>query len=65
MLVIFQDEQIFRADKICQGCLLASQKGVPRWKGGKLQCGHCVGKLNQNQPTFYECEMGFRLANIE
>lgn len=65
MLVIVENEQILSVEKICQGCLLANQNGLPRWHEGKLECGHDIGKLSKNQPTVYKCEMGFHLANIE
>jgi hypothetical protein len=65
MLVILQDEQVLATEKICQGCLLATQSGLPRWHHGKLGCGHCLGKMGDHQPIIYECEMGFRLAKIE
>lgn len=65
MLVILQDEQILSPEKVCQGCLLANQKGFPRWNKGKLGCGHCLENLSDKQPKLYECQMGFRLANIE
>ena len=65
MLVILQNEQLLSTEKICPGCLLANQGGTPRWNQGKLGCGHCLGKSAKNQATIYECQMGFRLANIE
>lgn len=67
MLVILRNEQILSTDNVCQGCLLASQGGTPRWNQnqGKLGCGHCLGKSTSNEVTVYECQMGFRLANIE
>jgi hypothetical protein len=65
MLVILQDEQVLSPEKVCQGCLLANQSGFPRWHEGTLGCGHCLGKLNDNKPTLYQCQMGFRLAKIE
>ena len=65
MLVILMDEQILSPNQICQGCLLADQKGQPRWRQGKLGCGHTVPKLGPHQPEQYECEMGFRIARIE
>ena len=65
MLVIMMDEQILSPNQICQGCLLADQKGQLRWRQGKLGCGHVVPKLGPHQPDQYECEMGFRIARIE
>jgi hypothetical protein len=65
MLVILQDERILSPEKICQGCVLATQNGFPRWSKGTLGCGQCIGKLSDNQPTVYQCKMGFHLANIE
>jgi hypothetical protein len=65
MLVILQNEQLLAVDKICQGCLLATQNGLPRWDHGKLGCGHYLGRMGDHKPIIYECDMGFRLANIE
>lgn len=65
MLVIIQEERVLSPEKVCQGCLLATQNGVPRWHKGTLGCGQCLGKSSENKPTVYQCQMGFRLANIE
>jgi hypothetical protein len=65
MLVILQKEQILSTQIICQNCLWANQNGNPRWHQGKLGCGHCLGNSESNQAKLYECQMGFRLANIE
>ena len=78
MLVILTDEQILSPQKVCQSCLLADQSGLPRWRQGKLGCGHilrlggALAKLKtdlcsntEGEPELYECQMGFRIANIE
>ncbi|HEY9742355.1 MAG TPA: hypothetical protein V6C90_17860 [Coleofasciculaceae cyanobacterium] len=65
MLVILMDEQILSPTLVCQSCLLADKSGQPRWRQGKLSCGHAVRNLTPHQPDQYECEMGFRVANIE
>lgn len=65
MLVILMDEYILSPDRVCQTCLLADQSGQPRWRQGKLRCGHAIRKLSENQPNQYECQMGFRLVNID
>ncbi|HEY9831263.1 MAG TPA: hypothetical protein V6D26_11840 [Stenomitos sp.] len=65
MLVILMDEQILSPACVCQTCLFADQSGQPRWRQGKLGCGHAVRKLTQEQPDQYECEMGFRIANVK
>lgn len=65
MLVILMDEQVLSPSQVCQGCLLADQNGQPRWRHGKLGCGHAVRKLTENQPDQYECEMGFRIAKVK
>ncbi len=65
MLVILQKERILSTDNVCQSCLMASQAGTPRWHQGTLKCGHCLDKSSANEVTVYECQMGFRLANIE
>ena len=65
MLAILTDNQIFSAKQVCQTCLMASQSGEPRWHNGQLCCGHAIGKQATHQPAQYECQMGFRIANIE
>jgi hypothetical protein len=65
MLVILMDNQLIAPEQVCQTCLLASQNGQPRWSNGQLRCGHAIRKLIEQQPAQYECEMGFRVANIE
>ncbi|MGI0486148.1 hypothetical protein ACN4EK_11970 [Pantanalinema rosaneae CENA516] len=65
MLVILMENQLIPPSMVCQSCLLADQAGQPRWSGGRLRCGHAVRKLAEQQPDQYECEMGFRIANIE
>ena len=65
MLVILTDEHILDTGSVCQGCLLANQQGQPRWREGKLGCGHSLGKGGSQQPNLYECQMGFTIANIE
>jgi hypothetical protein len=65
MLVILTDEQILPTQKVCQGCLLANRQGSPRWRQGKLDCGHSLGRAAENQPILYECQMGFLVAHID
>lgn len=65
MLVILIDNQLIPPQKVCQTCLLADQSGQPRWQRGQLRCGHAVHKLTEQLPDQYECEMGFRIANVE
>lgn len=65
MLVILTEEQILSPNQVCQGCLLADSNGQPRWRQGKLGCGQAVRKLTSHQPQQYECQMGFRIANLE
>lgn len=65
MLVILIKEELINPQAICQTCLLANKSGEPRWKEGKLGCGHAVGKVTEQQPDWYECSMGFRIANIK
>ncbi|PSO54228.1 MAG: hypothetical protein BRC40_06040 [Cyanobacteria bacterium QH_8_48_120] len=64
MLVILTDEQILSPKHVCQSCLLADKKGLPRWRKGQLCCGHSLRKLSEKQPELYECQMGFRVAKI-
>jgi len=65
MLVILTDKQILSPAQVCQGCLLADKSGQPRWHQGKLCCGHAVSRLAPQQLEQYECEMGFRVANVK
>jgi len=65
MLVILTDQQVLSPQQVCQGCLLADRKGLPRWHQGKLRCGRALGKLAENQPALYECQMGFRVARVD
>ena len=64
MLVIITDEQLLSPKQVCQTCLMANRGGLPRWHQGKLNCGRTVNKSNENQATVYECQMGFRVADI-
>ena len=65
MLVILIDNQILAPQHVCQGCLLATQGGQPRWHQGKLGCGQAVTKSLAQQPDRYECMMGFLIADIK
>ncbi len=65
MLVILIKEQIIPHQKVCKSCLLADKTGEPRWYNGKLGCGETVSKITEKQPDWYECMMGFRIADIE
>jgi hypothetical protein len=65
MLVILMDNQLISPQQVCQTCLLADQSGQPRWRGGRLGCGHAIRRSSEQQPEQYECQMGFRIANIE
>lgn len=65
MLVILMDDRIMATQQVCQTCLMADRSGQPRWRHGQLGCGSPVGKLPESQQDMYECQMGFRIANIE
>lgn len=65
MLVILMDNQLFPPQQVCQTCLMADQNGQPRWHQGQLRCGRALGKLTEEMPEQYECQMGFRIALIE
>jgi hypothetical protein len=65
MLVILMENQLLSPHQVCQTCLMASQTGQPRWQQGQLLCGRSLGKLTDSQPDQFECQMGFRIANIE
>lgn len=65
MLVILMDDQLLAPEQVCQSCLMANQQGQPRWQQGKLRCGRALGRQADQQPEQFECQMGFRFANIE
>ncbi|MDF0551547.1 hypothetical protein [Kamptonema sp. UHCC 0994] len=65
MLVILMENQMLAPQSVCQSCLLADQSGQPRWRGNELRCGHLIPKPTTSQPDQYECQMGFRIANIQ
>ncbi|BFM40546.1 hypothetical protein [Synechocystis sp. LKSZ1] len=65
MLVVLNNEQVFQAHRVCQGCLLANQEGLPRWQGNHLCCAAPIKTALSGPETLYECQMGFRLAQIE
>jgi len=68
MLVVIIDNQIIAPHQVCQACLLADRDGQPRWRQGKLCCGRVVSNLHhcsEPQSDAYECQMGFRLVEIE
>lgn len=66
MFVVITDEHVLSAQQVCQNCLLADHSGLPRWREGKLGCANSLGKFAQNHSTtIYQCQMGFRVANIE
>ncbi len=64
MLVVLMDNQLLATDQVCQTCLLADQSGQPRWRQGELRCGRALRKAAEDQPAQYECQMGFRIAQI-
>ncbi len=65
MLVILTRDNILSVNQVCSTCLLADQKGTPRWHHGKLGCGHSLEKKEPQQAVVYECEMGFQVAEVE
>jgi hypothetical protein len=65
MLVILMESQLLSPQQVCQTCLMADQSGQPRWQQGQLRCGRAVHRMADQQPEQYECQMGFRIANIE
>lgn len=65
MLVVLTDKQVISAEQICQGCLLADRSGLPRWRQGQLYCGRLLNIGQIQQANIYECQMGFKVANIE
>lgn len=65
MLVIVMENQLLPTHQVCQACLMADQSGQPRWQPGKLRCGRALTQTTDSQPEQYECQMGFRIANID
>lgn len=65
MLVVLTDEQVLSAGQVCHNCLMADSSGQPRWRRGKLGCGHLLEPLKENQPIVYQCQMGFKITNVE
>jgi hypothetical protein len=65
MLVVLINNQVLSPHCICQTCPLADREGQPRWRKGELRCGHLLSQLTENVPPLYECEMGFRIANVQ
>lgn len=65
MLVILMKDQLISPSHVCSTCLLADQSGQPRWSHGQLRCGHAVQKHGDQDMAQFECQMGFRVANIE
>ncbi|NET31619.1 MAG: hypothetical protein F6K19_06415 [Cyanothece sp. SIO1E1] len=65
MLVILMENQLLPPEQVCQGCLLANQRGQPRWEHGELRCGRTLSKFTESQPDQYECQMGFRIINLQ
>lgn len=68
MLVVIINDRVILPQKVCQACLLADRNGQPRWRQGKLGCGHIVPTLNcptETQSDAYQCQMGFRLVEVE
>jgi hypothetical protein len=65
MLVILMDNQLLPPASVCPTCLMADQGGQPRWHNGRLQCGRQLQSRVQQGPVQYECQMGFRVAEIE
>lgn len=65
MLVILMENQVISPSHVCSTCLLADQSGQPRWSGGRLRCGRALQKHNEQDMAQFECQMGFRVANVE
>ncbi len=68
MLVVVINDRILAPQQVCQACLLADRDGQPRWRQGSPCCGRLVSTLNccnEPQPTAYQCQMGFRLMEVE
>lgn len=64
MLVVLLKNQLIAPQTVCQSCLMADHSGQPRWDQGKLRCGRQLANLDQGPPVQFECQMGFRIAEI-
>ena len=65
MLVIVTEQQVLPTTQVCSGCLMADNGGLPRWRKGKLGCGHLIEFGDRQMPKIYECQMGFRVTDIK
>jgi hypothetical protein len=68
MLVVVINDRLLSPQSVCNACLLADRDGLPRWRQGKLCCGQLIRNLNlcnESQPDAYQCQMGFRLMDVE
>jgi hypothetical protein len=64
MLVIMTDSQLISPQAVCCNCLMADRNGQPRWHQGVLNCGQPVASPDQANPAQFQCQMGFRVADI-
>lgn len=64
MLVVMMNDQLLSHTVVCQTCLMADQKGEPRFRKGHLSCGRSLDKPKEGHPRQYECQMGFKMAEI-
>jgi len=64
MLVVMMKDQLLAPTAVCQTCLMADQTGQPRFHHGRLTCGRSLTNSQAGQPQQYECQMGFKIADI-
>lgn len=64
MLVVMMKDQLLSPTVVCQSCLMADQQGQPRYHDGRLTCGRLLNPLQNGQLQQYECQMGFKIADI-
>jgi hypothetical protein len=72
MLVILMEDQLLNPAAVCKNCLMADRSGEPRWQSGQLKCGRrlamghadCEPGVGTAMPVQYECQMGFRIAEV-
>jgi len=65
MLVILMENHLISPTSVCSTCLLADQSGQPRWSAGRLRCGRALQKHDEQDIAQFECQMGFRVADVE
>lgn len=73
MVVLLTEQGILSPRQVCPGCILASDQGLPRFRGGHLSCGSSAAAEVKVTPTDLgrsdaatgqDCPMGFRVVDV-